>query len=116
LKSPVGIAEAHTIKDSQEGITYLETKENLMPRKSPMSIKVDGNVRCLRVYPAKDTKRTVENLETIGIKMNREQAIQLARVLLAVSQDWEEIDITGFRLRPRKADGTYGVTVTGRVD
>lgn len=81
-----------------------------------MSIKVDGNVRCLRLYPTKGTKRTVENLETVGIKMNREQAIQLARVLLAVSQDWEEVDITGYRLRPRKSDGTFGVTVTGYVN
>ncbi len=87
-----------------------------MSRKSPMSIKVDGNVRCLRLYPTEDTKRTVANLETIAIKLNRDQAIQLARVLLAVSQDWNEIDITGYRLRPRKTDGTYGVTVTGRVD
>jgi hypothetical protein len=86
-----------------------------MPRKSPMSITVDGNVRCLRLYPTKETKKKVENLETIGIKLDREQAVHLARVLLAVSQDWPEIDITGYRLRRRKSDKSYGITVTGMV-
>ena len=87
-----------------------------MPRKSPLSIKVDGNVRCLRLYPTESTKRTIDKLETVGIKLNRDQAVHLARVLLAVSQDWPEIDITGYRLRPRKTDGTYGITVTGLVE
>ena len=90
--------------------------ENLMPRKSPRSIQVDGNVRCLKLYPMEGTKRTIDRLETVGIKLTREQAVHLARVLLAVSQDWPEVDITGYRLRPRKSDGTFGLTVTGLVE
>jgi hypothetical protein len=41
----------------------------------------------------------------------KDQAIHLARVLLAVSQEWEEVDITAYRLK-RRADGTYQITVT----
>ena len=83
-----------------------------MSRKSPKSIKVNANVRCLRVYPTEKTNKNVEDLKTIGVKLSKEQAIHLARVLLAVSQEWEEIDITAYRLEERKADGTYHITVT----
>jgi len=41
-----------------------------------------------------------------------EQAIHLARVLLAVTQDWEEVDITGYRFEKRQQDGTYRLTIT----
>jgi hypothetical protein len=87
-----------------------------MKRQSARSISIDGNVRCDRVYPTEDTKRTVEDLQTVGIKLNKEQAIQLARVLLAVTQDWDEIDITAYRFRKRQDDGTYVITVTSRVE
>jgi hypothetical protein len=43
--------------------------------------------------------------------MSKDQAIHLARVLLAVSQEWDENDLTAYRLK-RRADGTYQVTVT----
>jgi hypothetical protein len=83
-----------------------------MARKSPKSILVNPNVRCLRVYPIEGTHKNVKELKTIGIKLSREQAIHLARVLLAVSQEWDEIDITGYRFERRKSDGTYHMTVT----
>jgi hypothetical protein len=54
----------------------------------------------------------VSDLKTIGIKLTREEAIELARVLLAVSQDWSEVEITGYRFERRKADGTYHLTIT----
>ena len=82
-------------------------------RKIARSISVNSNVRCQRITPVEDTKRTIENLKTVGINLNKEQAIHLARVLLAVSQDWDVIDITAWRLeKRRKKDGTYRVTVT----
>jgi hypothetical protein len=87
-----------------------------MKRQSARSISIDGNVRCDRVYPTEDTKRTVEDLQTVGIKLNKEQAIHLARVLLAVTQDWDEIDITAYRFKKRKDDGTYVITVTSKVE
>lgn len=87
-----------------------------MKRQSPRAISVDGNVRCNRIYPTEDTKRTVTDLQTVGIRMNKEQAIHLARVLLAVTQEWDAIDITAYRLRRRQEDGTYMVTVTSMVE
>lgn len=86
-----------------------------MSRKSTISITVDPNVRCQRIYPVEDTNRNVSELQTVGIKLNREQAIHLARVLLAVSQEWDEIDITAYRFEKRKADNTYHITVTSLV-
>jgi len=83
-----------------------------MARKSPKSIIIDPNVRCQRIYPIEGTDRNVSELKTIGIKLSRDQVIHLARVLLAVSQEWKEIDITGYRFERRKLDGTYHLTVT----
>ena len=83
-----------------------------MPRKSAKSITVNPNVRCLRVYPVETTSKSVKHLKTVGMKLSREHAIQLARVLLAVTQEWNEIEITAYRLKKRKSDGTYPLTVT----
>ena len=87
-----------------------------MERQSARAISINGNVRCERVYPTEDTKRTIADLQTIGIKLNKEQAIHLARVLLAVTQDWDEVDITAYRFRKRQEDGTYVITVTSKVE
>ena len=83
-----------------------------MTRKSVTSIKVDPNARCLRIYPTEQTQKSVKDLKTVGIKLSREQAVHLARVLLAVTQEWDEIDLTAYRLKKRKSDGTYQMTVT----
>ena len=83
-----------------------------MPRKSPASVVIKPNVRCLRIYPTEQTRKTIAELQTVGFRMSREQAVHLARVLLAVTQDWPEIDITGYRLDRRRSDETYGITVT----
>ena len=82
-----------------------------MPRKSARSVAINSNLRCQRIYPVKGTNKTVEDLTTIGFKLTREQAIDFARVLLAVTQDWSEIDVTGFRSKER-SDGTFPITVT----
>ena len=87
-----------------------------MSRQSAKQVTVDPNVRCLKVYPVEDTKKTIVELKTIGIKLARDQAIHLARVLLAVSQDWDEVDITAYRTNPRHSDGTYQLTVTSLQD
>jgi hypothetical protein len=81
-------------------------------RKSPSSIRITPNVRCERVYPVEGSKRSIATLKTIGVRLNREQAIHLARVLLAVAQDWDDIDITAYRFHRRQSDGTHQVTVT----
>lgn len=83
-----------------------------MPRRSAKSITINPNVRCQRIYPVAGTKKVVHELDTVGFKMTREQAIDLARVLLAVTQDWQEVDITGFRFEKRRSDNTYRLTIT----
>jgi hypothetical protein len=87
-----------------------------LKRHSPRAISIDSNVRCARVYPTEDSKRTVAELKTIGIKLNRDQAIHLARVLLAVTQEWDEVDITAYRFAKRQDDGTYKLTVTSAIE
>jgi hypothetical protein len=86
-------------------------------RISASSLKIDTNVRCQRIYPVEDSEATrkIADLKTVGIKLSKEQAIHLARVLLAASQDWEEIDITAWRVYKRRADNTYNVTVTSAI-
>lgn len=82
-----------------------------MPRKTATSVRVDPNIRAERIYPIEDTKKEVSDLKTVGIKLNREQAIRLATALLAMAQEYDEIDLTGHRFERRK-DGTYPLTVT----
>ena len=84
-------------------------------RKSSRSITVRPNIRAKRIYPIEETDKRVSELKTVGLKLSRDQAIHLARVLLAVTQEWEEVDITGYRLKRRRADGTYQVTVTSSL-
>lgn len=83
-----------------------------MSRKYPTSIRIDGNVRCERIYPIEGTIKSIDELKTIGIKLSKDQAIHLARVLLAATQEWDEINITAYRLKKRKSDETYQITVT----
>jgi hypothetical protein len=83
-----------------------------MSRESAGSITIDANVRCTRIYPVEETKKNVSELKTVGIKLNRDQAIRLARVLLAAAQEWDEIDVTAYRFDKRKTDDTYRITVT----
>jgi hypothetical protein len=83
-------------------------------RSAPKSITIDSNVRCLRVYPTEDTDKGIENLETVGIRLSGNQAVHLARVLLAVTQDWNDIEITAYRFERRRSDQTYRLTVTSR--
>lgn len=83
-----------------------------MSRQSTKQINIDPNVRVMRVYPIEGSKKQITDLKTVGLKLNRDQAIHLARVLLAAAQEWQEIDITAYRAQPRQSDGTYQVTVT----
>jgi hypothetical protein len=82
-----------------------------MARKSVKSLTIDQNVRCKRIYPVEGSVKTIADLQTVGFALTRDQAIHLARVLLAATQEWDAIDVTAFRLRER-SDGTFPVTVT----
>ncbi|GAG41386.1 unnamed protein product [marine sediment metagenome] len=87
-----------------------------LKRQSAGAVSIDTNVRCLRVYPTEDTKRTVSGLQTVGIRLTKEHAIHLARVLLVVTQEWDEVDITAYRFKKRQKDGTYPLTITSHVE
>jgi len=87
-----------------------------LKRQSAGAVSIDTNVRCLRVYPTEDTKRAVSDLQTVGIKLTKDQAIHLARVLLVVTQEWGEVDITAYRFEKRREDGTYRLTITSQVE
>jgi hypothetical protein len=82
-----------------------------MRRKSSASVTISPTLKCLKVYPSKGTKRDLDELKTIGITLSKDQAIHLARVLLAVTQDWDSIDLTVYRLKER-ADGCHQITIT----
>jgi hypothetical protein len=82
-----------------------------MPRKSVKSLTIDQNVRCQRIYPVEGTLKATEDLKTVGFALTKEDAIHLARVLLAATQEWDDILVTGFRMQER-ADGTFPITVT----
>jgi len=83
-----------------------------MARKSIRSLSIDPNLRCSRVYPTEHTSKNVKELKTVGIKLTRPQALHLARVLLAATQDWDEVDITAYRFSRRSKDDSYHITVT----
>jgi len=91
-------------------------KQSRLKRQTASAVGIDTNVRCLRIYPTEETKRSVSELQTVGIRLNKEQAIHLARMLLVVTQEWDEVDITAYRFEKRQADGTYRLTITSQVE
>lgn len=97
------------------GITVRLRGMEMAKRKTASSIEVTTNVRCERIYPTEGTKKTINDLQSVGIKLSREQAIHLARVLLAVTQDWDYIDITAYRFDQRKSDGSFRLTITSQA-
>lgn len=80
--------------------------------KTLRSISVKSNLTAHRIYPMPNTKRSIEKLKTVAMVFDKEQARALATRLLAASEGWDRIAVTGFRLRPRKSDGKFIVTVT----
>ncbi len=84
-----------------------------MPKRiSSKNIAVNPNVRAKAIYPIAQTNKPISGLKTVGLKLSRDEAIHLARALMAVTQECEEVDITGYRLTKLRADGTHQVTVT----
>lgn len=86
---------------------------------SVKSLTVDQNVRCQRIIPvegddcpAKHSRRWRGH--TIAFHLTREQAVHLARVLLAGTQEWDGMWVTAWR-NQKRADDTYPVTVTGEA-
>ena len=65
-----------------------------------------------KVFPKENSpKVSTADLKTIGIQLNKNQALQLAAYLsLAVSDGWDVIDITGYR--EPKRNNLYRLTIT----
>lgn len=99
-------------KPGWSDILHLDLRKDAMPRKSPKEVTIDANLRCLRIYPTEATRKTTPQLKTVGFKLSRDQAVAMARVLLAVTQEWKTIDVTAYRFDKRHSDGTYHITVT----
>ncbi len=52
-------------------------------RQTASSIRIDANVRCLRIYPVEDkasSTKSIAELKTVGVKVSREQAVHLLPV------------------------------------
>jgi len=78
--------------------------------------ELNRNLRCSEVYPkpTKNEKRrnrkTIKKTigETVGFKLEGEQIVKLAgRLLMAYDRGLRELDLTTFRNRTRKSDGTH---------
>jgi hypothetical protein len=53
-----------------------------MGRQSCKSLQIDPNVRYLKVYPREGTRTSyTKDLKTVGIKLSKEQAIHLAKII-----------------------------------
>jgi hypothetical protein len=87
-------------------------------------LTVNQNVRCEGIIPGPEEPHTGCPAghssrwkgDTIAFHLTKAQAIDLAKVLLVGSQEWNTMSVTAFRRDRRKADGTYPVTVTGESD
>jgi len=58
-----------------------------------------GNVKCKRIYPTLNSAKQISELKTIAVQLTQDQAIDLAKKLLAATQQSKLIDVTGFRLK-----------------
>lgn len=83
-----------------------------MPCRSARALSFDPNLRCPKVYPVSGSLKNIGELKTVGFKLSRHQGIPLARLLLAASQEWENVDVTAYRSSQKSSDGTFHVAVT----
>jgi hypothetical protein len=81
-----------------------------MPKKLLTSLTIDTHVRCRQIFP-KETEAAYQELETMGVKLSREEALHLARAILAATQEWEEVELVVHRFDKRKSDNTYLLSV-----
>jgi hypothetical protein len=110
LHDTVSKCNEHAASPTNEEVTM--DNELRGKRQSPRSLRIDPDLRCQRVYPKEGTKRAMSELQTVGLKLTKDQAVRMALALLAASLQWEAIDLTAWRFEQRQSDGTYKVTVT----
>jgi hypothetical protein len=63
-----------------------------MKRRSLKSIKIKTTQYCEAIYPKKK-----KSAICIGLKLDKNQAIDLARALLLATKDWDEMDLTAYK-------------------
>jgi hypothetical protein len=81
-----------------------------MPKKTITSLTIDTHVRCLQIFP-KEKEAAYKELATMGVKLSREEALHLARAILAATQEWEEVELVVHRFDKRNSDNTYLLSV-----
>jgi hypothetical protein len=81
-----------------------------MPKRPFTSLTIDTHVRCLQVFP-KEKEAAYKELPTMGVRLSREEALHLARALLAATQEWKEVELVVHRFDKRKSDNTYLLSV-----
>ncbi len=81
-----------------------------MPNKPFTSLTIDTHVRCRQIFP-KEKEAAYKDLETVGVRLSRDEALHLARAILAATQEWEEVELVVHRFDKRKSDNTYLLSV-----
>jgi hypothetical protein len=81
-----------------------------VPKKPITSLTIDTHVRCRQIFP-KEKDAAYKALETMGVRLTREEALHLARAILAATQEWEEVELVVHRFDKRKSDNTYLLSV-----
>ena len=80
--------------------------------KRELEKELNRNLRCSKVYPKANQDG---NQETVGFKLAGEQITRLAgRLLLAYDRGLRELDITTFRSRVRKSDGSHLIWISNK--
>lgn len=69
-----------------------------MATHSLKQINVKTGSKTLKIYPEK-LKENGELHSSVGIKLSRQQAVELATSLLVGASTWEEMHLTAFRNR-----------------
>jgi hypothetical protein len=65
------VGELNHFLGSQSYLREHVKGDNSRRRKSPKSITLDSHLRCLRIYPTENTRTNINQLKTIGIKLNK---------------------------------------------
>lgn len=81
-----------------------------MPKKTLSSLTIDMHVRCQQVFP-QESEAAYRELKTMGVRLSREEALHLARAILAATQEWEEVELVVHRFDRRPSDRTYLLAV-----
>ena len=60
-----------------------------VPKKPFTSLTIDTHVRCRQIFP-QEKAAAYKELETMGVRLSREEALHLARAILAATQEWRK--------------------------